>query len=91
MEFWKNCSQKPGSDFSNISNVVCVVQDRMGLAIKSCYEIIITGDFNVLCFLATHSFEKHKGYGTALHRAALYKHGALVIHRKLFLQKILSS
>jgi ribonuclease HII len=38
-----------------------------------------------------YSFEKHKGYGTALHRAALHRHGALVIHRKLFLQKILSS
>jgi ribonuclease HII len=36
-------------------------------------------------------FEKHKGYGTALHRAALRKHGVLTIHRKLFLRKILSS
>ena len=35
-------------------------------------------------------FEKHKGYGTALHREALRRHGALAIHRKLFLQKILS-
>ena len=35
-------------------------------------------------------FEKHKGYGTAAHRAALQKHGALVIHRKLFLQKIVN-
>lgn len=37
-----------------------------------------------------YSFEKHKGYGTAQHRAALRRHGALAIHRKLFLQKILS-
>ena len=36
-------------------------------------------------------FEKHKGYGTALHRTALRKHGALTIHRKLFLQKILNN
>lgn len=36
-------------------------------------------------------FEKHKGYGTALHRRALLEHGVLEIHRKLFLQKILSS
>lgn len=34
-------------------------------------------------------FEKHKGYGTALHRQALLRHGVLAIHRKLFLQKIL--
>ena len=36
-------------------------------------------------------FERHKGYGTALHRTALRKHGALTIHRKLFLQKILNN
>ncbi len=36
-------------------------------------------------------FEKHKGYGTVLHRTALRKHGALTIHRKLFLQKILNN
>ena len=34
-------------------------------------------------------FNRHKGYGTALHRKALHTHGALAIHRKLFLQKIL--
>ncbi len=34
-------------------------------------------------------FAKHKGYGTAKHRSALKKYGALAIHRKLFLQKIL--
>ena len=32
---------------------------------------------------------RHKGYGTAYHRAALKKHGALAIHRKLFLRKVL--
>ena len=35
-----------------------------------------------------YGFEKHKGYGTLLHREALRKYGALAIHRKLFLQKI---
>lgn len=34
-------------------------------------------------------FEKHKGYGTALHRELLLKYGASDIHRKTFLKKIL--
>lgn len=34
-------------------------------------------------------FEQHKGYGTALHREMLIKHGASDIHRKTFLRKIL--
>lgn len=34
-------------------------------------------------------FEKHKGYGTVLHREMLLKYGASDIHRKTFLKKIL--
>lgn len=34
-------------------------------------------------------FEKHKGYGTALHTELLKKHGPCPIHRKTFLKKIL--
>ena len=36
-----------------------------------------------------YDFAKHKGYGTAAHRAALHQHGATVIHRELFLRKVL--
>ncbi len=36
-----------------------------------------------------YGFEKHKGYGTALHIEALKKYGPLPIHRKTFLKKIL--
>lgn len=36
-----------------------------------------------------YSFEQHKGYGTAVHRAALIEHGATPIHRELFLRKVL--
>ena len=36
-----------------------------------------------------YGFEQHKGYGTAVHRAALHAHGATVIHRELFLRKVL--
>ena len=35
-------------------------------------------------------FEKHKGYGTALHRELILEYGACPIHRKTFLKKILS-
>ena len=35
-------------------------------------------------------FEKHKGYGTKLHREILLEKGVLPIHRKTFLKKILS-
>lgn len=34
-------------------------------------------------------FNKHKGYGTALHRTALHRHGVLAIHRKLWVQSFL--
>ena len=34
-------------------------------------------------------FEKHKGYGTKLHRELLLEHGKCEIHRKTFLRKIL--
>jgi len=36
-----------------------------------------------------YGFAKHKGYGTAVHRAALHAHGASPIHRELFLRKVL--
>ena len=35
-----------------------------------------------------YAFDRHKGYGTAQHRAALHRHGVRAVHRKLFLQKI---
>ena len=34
-------------------------------------------------------FEKHKGYGTKVHRETLIEHGACPVHRKSFLKKIL--
>lgn len=36
-----------------------------------------------------YGFDKHKGYGTKLHREALLKYGPCEIHRKTFLKKIL--
>ncbi|MEM7790293.1 MAG: ribonuclease HII [Verrucomicrobiota bacterium] len=37
-----------------------------------------------------YDFGQHKGYATAAHRAAILSHGACMIHRSLFLRKILS-
>lgn len=36
-----------------------------------------------------YEFEKHKGYGTKLHREKILEHGASDIHRQSFLKKIL--
>lgn len=36
-----------------------------------------------------YSFEKHKGYGTKLHRENILKYGPCEIHRETFLKKIL--
>ena len=36
-----------------------------------------------------YQFEKHKGYGTKLHRELLLEHGPSPIHRQLFIRKIL--
>ena len=33
-------------------------------------------------------FEQHKGYGTALHYAALREHGPSPVHRPCFLRKM---
>ena len=38
-----------------------------------------------------YGFEKHKGYGTVLHREAIQKHGISEIHRKTFCRNILTS
>lgn len=36
-----------------------------------------------------YGFEKHKGYGTALHNEAILKYGPCEIHRRTFLKKLL--
>lgn len=36
-----------------------------------------------------YGFEKHKGYGTAMHNEAILKYGPCPIHRKTFLKKLL--
>ena len=36
-----------------------------------------------------YGFDQNKGYGTAVHRAALHAHGATPIHRALFLRNVL--
>lgn len=36
-----------------------------------------------------YGFDKHKGYGTALHRTQIHKYGMSKVHRKSFLKNIL--
>ena len=50
---------------------------------RDCYMKELAEKYPQYCF------EKHKGYGTALHREMLLKYGASDIHRKTFLKKIL--
>jgi ribonuclease HII len=38
-----------------------------------------------------YGFDKHKGYGTKIHREALLTHGPTPLHRKSFIQKIMAS
>jgi ribonuclease HII len=35
-----------------------------------------------------YSFEVHKGYGTALHRRLIKKHGPSVLHRRSFIKNL---
>jgi len=37
-----------------------------------------------------YGFENHMGYGTKVHRDSILEHGPSVIHRPLFLRKLLS-
>ena len=36
-----------------------------------------------------YGFEKHKGYGTAVHISALKEYGACPLHRKTFIKKFI--
>lgn len=38
-----------------------------------------------------YGFERHKGYGTPEHRAAILSHGVLPVHRQTFVRKILAA
>ena len=59
------------------SIIAKVIRDRMMLEIAKEYPI--------------YQFEKHKGYGTKLHREILLEVGPSSVHRKTFLKKILNT
>ncbi|MGL4307797.1 ribonuclease HII [Cetobacterium sp. SF1] len=59
------------------SIIAKVTRDRMMLEIAKEYPI--------------YQFEKHKGYGTKLHREILLEVGPSSVHRKTFLKKILNT
>ena len=48
-------------------------------------------DFNIAVRYPDYKFEKHKGYGTALHVSLIKKHGYCKIHRKSFKIKALEA
>lgn len=77
-------------------NQECIVKgDGKSLSIATASIIAkVTRDRIMLKFseiYPEYHFEKHKGYGTKLHREILLEKGPLEIHRKTFLKKILSN
>ncbi|MGL4393083.1 MAG: ribonuclease HII [Fusobacteriaceae bacterium] len=66
--------------------------DSKSLAIAAASIIAKTTRDKIMCDLAKeypeYKFEKHKGYGTALHRKILLDIGASPVHRKTFLRNI---
>lgn len=68
--------------------------DGKSLAIAMASIAAKVGRDREMCRLAKvypqYDFDKHKGYGTATHRAAINAHGASAIHRELFLRKVLN-
>lgn len=77
-------------------NQECIIKgDGKSLSIATASIIAkVTRDRIMLKFseiYPEYHFEKHKGYGTKLHREILLEKGPLKIHRKTFLKKILSN
>ena len=62
----------------------------LAIAIASIYAKVVR-DQMMEAFALTHpeyGFARHKGYGTAEHRAAIHKHGSCALHRPSFLRKL---
>ena len=62
----------------------------LAIAIASIYAKVVR-DRMMEAFALTHpeyGFARHKGYGTAEHRAAILEHGSCALHRPSFLRKL---
>lgn len=66
------------------SRSLCIAMASIAAKVTRDYEMQ-----NLARRYAQYGFERHKGYGTAAHRAAIRAHGPCPIHRELFLRKLL--
>ena len=75
-------------EFTNQKTIIKGDEKEMIIALASiCAKVLRDRKMNVLA--KTHpeyGFERHKGYGTRAHYAAIKKHGILPLHRKSFLK-----
>jgi len=74
-------------EFKNQKTIIKGDEKEMTIALASiCAKVMRDRKMNLLA--ETHSrygFERHKGYGTKAHYAAVKKYGQLAVHRKSFL------
>ena len=77
----------------NIKGETIVKGDAKSISVASASILAkVTRDrfmFEMAKKYPNYQFEKHKGYGTKLHKELLIEYGACEIHRKTFLTKIL--
>lgn len=87
---WLVDGDKPPCDDVNIETVIKGDSKFLSIGLASIiakeyrdYTIIKIADK-----YPNYGLEKHKGYGTKLHRSMILKHGASVLHRKTFIRNI---
>ena len=78
---------KPVKNFPGVHKAV-VKGDSLSLSIAAASIVAKVERDRIMCDYAEkypeYGFERHKGYGTKLHREAILKHGPCPIHRRSF-------
>ncbi len=85
-----------GNSKFGVSNIQTMIKADAKIAEVSAASILakVTRDREMIAFSKTYheyAFEKHKGYGTALHVNRIKRHGYCDIHRKTFKLKALEA